>query len=178
MLETLTQLTCWKKLKLIRDIAGLSRRDLASVLGVAESTIVRLESRKTLPTDDFMLRLSGLIAYGLNAFVKLSEAEKETFTERLGASGGVAGGIASALAAISASGSVVGLSAAGISSGLAAIGGTMVGGLVVVAAVPVVAGLVGYGAVKGVKAICEANKLNRKEVDPHWEIDPEPPDGE
>ena len=135
MLEPITPQNCWKKLKLIRDIAGMSRRDLATVIGVSESTIFRLETRKTLPSNDFMLRLSGLVAIGHAKFSRMSDTEKEKFSEYLGASGGVAAGIGGALGAVSASGAVAGLSAAGITSGLAAIGGTMLGGLAVVAAI-------------------------------------------
>ncbi len=179
MLETITPRNCWKKLKLIREITGMSRRDLASVLGVSESTIFRLETQKTLPSNDLMLRLSGLVAIGHAKFSKMSDTEKEKFSEYLGASGGVAAGIGGALAAVSASGVVAGLSAAGVTSGLAALGGgAMLGGLAVVAAIPVAAGAAGFGLVKGIKAICEANKLNCKEVDGHWEIVPGPPDNE
>lgn len=52
---------------------------------------------------------------------------------------------------ISTAGSVGGLSAAGITSGLAAIGGSMLGGIVAVALIPVAAGALGYGAIKGIK---------------------------
>ena len=66
---------------------------------------------------------------------------------------------------------MAGLSAAGMTSGLAALGGgTMLGGLAVVATIPVAAGAVGFGLVKGIKAICKANKLSCKEVDEKWEI--------
>jgi hypothetical protein len=64
-----------------------------------------------------------------------------------GVIGGTAGGMAS-IAAISATGSVAGLSAAGMTSGLAAvgslIGGGMLGGLAVTAALPLV-GVAGVG---------------------------------
>lgn len=46
----------------------------------------------------------------------------------------------------------------------------MLGGLAVVAAIPVAAGLAGFGLVKGIKAICEANQLSCEEIDEHWEI--------
>ena len=50
----------------------------------------------------------------------------------LGGLGGTGAGVGGSLALIGASGSVVGLSGAGITSGLAAIGGTMAGGIAVV----------------------------------------------
>jgi DNA-binding XRE family transcriptional regulator len=172
MMESVTQENCGKKLHLIRDVSGMSRRDLAGSLGVAESTIYRLETNKTQPTMDFMLRLSALVAIGHAKFSKMSESEKEKLSGYIGTAGGVAVGVGGAIAAISASGAVAGLSAAGITSGLAALGGTMLGGIAVVAAIPAVAGFAGYGLVKGIKAICKANRLDCKEVDGHWELTP------
>ena len=178
MLEPVTRSNCGKKLNLVRDVSGMSRRDLASTVGVAESTIYRLETQKTLPTTDFMLRLSALVAIGHAQYAKMSESQKEKVSEYIGATGGVAAGVGGAIGAISASGTVAGISAAGITSGLAALGGTMLGGIAVVASVPVAAGFAGYGLVKGIKAICEANRLNCKEVDGHWELVPEEEDKE
>lgn len=158
---------------LIRDVSGISRRDLARVLGVAESTIYRLETGKTQPTMDFMLRLSALVAIGHARFSKMSDTEKEKISEYIGATGGITAGIGGAIGAISASGVVAGLSAAGITSGLAALGGSMLGGIAVVATIPIAAGFAGYGLVKGIKAICKANRLDCNEVDGHWELVPE-----
>ena len=42
MLEPITRENCGDKLKLKREVSGLSRRELAAVIGVAESTIYRL----------------------------------------------------------------------------------------------------------------------------------------
>jgi len=178
MLEPITPENCGKKLRLVREVSGLSRRDLAKVLGVAESTIYRLETKKTLPTTDFMLRLSALVAIGYARFSKMSEKDREKISEYIGAGGGMAAGIGGAIGAISASGAIPGLSAAGITSGLAALGGSMLGGIAVVATIPVAAGFAGYGLVKGIKAICEANKLKCKEVDEHWELVPKNADAE
>ena len=178
MEEDLSPENCGKKLKLIREISGMSRRDLAGVLGVAESTVYRLESGKTHPTSEFMLRLSALSVIGHAKYSKMSKKDKESLSEAIGAAGGMAAGVGGAIGAISASGAVAGLSAAGITSGLAAIGGSMLGGIAVVATVPVAVGAVGFGLVKGIKAICEANNLNAKEVDGHWELVPEEPGAE
>lgn len=169
MLEPLTKQNCGKKLKLIREIAGISKRELAGILGVSESTVSRLEKGTTEPTTEFLFRLSALVAIGQGKYSSLSEAEKETLSNYLGIGGGATAGVGGAIAAVSASG-FAGLSAAGISSGLAAIGGTMLGGLAVVATIPMVAGVAGYGLVKGIKAICKANKLACTEVDGKYEI--------
>lgn len=170
MEEEVTKDNCGEKLKLIRELLGISRKELAKTLGVRESTIGRLERIKTFPSQDFMNRLQGLQLVGYATFKKMSEAEKEKFDEFVGTGAGVAGGVAASIAAVSASGSVGGLSAAGITSGLAAIGGSMLGGIVVTALIPLAAGALGYGAIKGVKKICEANNLSCKKVDDRWEI--------
>ena len=170
MLEPITPENCGEKLKLIREVSGLSRRYLAEVIGVSESTIYRLEKKQTLPSVDFMLRLSGLVAIGYAKYSKMSEEDKEKLSEYIGVAGGIAAGVGGAIGAISVAGTVAGLSAAGITSGLAAIGGSMLGGLAVVATIPVAIGGVGYGLVRGIKAICKANRLDCKEVDDHWEI--------
>lgn len=173
MEEPLTRDNCGAKLRLVRDVSGLSRRDLARVLGCSESTILRLETRKTYPTDEFTNRLRGLVLIGYHKFSKMSESEKETISETIGSVGGITAGVAGSIGAVSASGSVAGLSAAGVTSGLAAIGGgTMLGGIAVIAAIPAAVGLGGYGLVKGIKAICEANNLRCKEVDGRYEIVP------
>ena len=170
MLEPLTRENCGAKLKLVREVSGQSRRQLAEIIGVAESTIYRLEKTQTLPSTDFLLRLSGLVAIGFARYSKMTDAEKESISEYIGAAGGIAAGVGGAIGAVSVSGAIAGLSAAGITSGLAALGGTMLGGLAVVAAIPLAAGAAGYGLVQGIKAICTANQLDCKEVDDHWEI--------
>ena len=171
MMEQITKDNCGKKLKLIREVTGISRRDMAKVLDVSESTISRIETGKTKPTNAFMNKLLGLVAIGYAVYSKMSGKDKEKVSEYIGVSGGVVAGVGGAIGAISASGIVAGLSAAGMTSGLAAIGGgTMLGGLAVVATIPVAAGVAGFGLVKGIKAICKANRLSCKEIDNKWEI--------
>lgn len=173
MEEPVTADNCGAKLKLVREISGMSRKELASVLGCSETTISRLETGKTSATPDFLARLSALTVIGHHKFKNLSEAERTALGETLGAAGGVISGVGGAVAAVSAAGSVGGLSAAGITSGLAAIGGgTLLGGIGAIAAIPVAAGLAGYGLVKGIKTICDANDLSCSEVDGRYEIAP------
>lgn len=175
--EAISSENCGDKLKLVREVSGLSRKELAQALGCSDSTINRIETKKTLPTKDFMNRLSALTLIGHHKFRTLSDAEKSTLNDTLLAAGGGAGGftagVAGSIAAVSAAGSVGGLSAAGITSGLAAIGGgTLLGGVGMVAAIPVAAGLAGYGLVKGIQNIAEANSLKVQEVDGRYEIVP------
>lgn len=169
-MEPLTPENCGKKLLLVRDITNLTRRELAQIIGCSESTLSRIERGASLPTKDFLSRLTGLVTIGYYKYSRLTNSEKEKISEAIGASGGAAAGVGGALAAISASGLVPGLSAAGITSGLAAIGGSMLGGLAVVAVIPIATAAAGYGLVKGIKAICESNRLSCTAVDDKFEI--------
>lgn len=169
--EEVTKANCDEKLKLVREISGISRRELAQKVGVSEATIRRMETGQSEPTDEFMNRVRALCVIGMAKFGKLSESEKGKVSNCLGAAGGVVAGIGGAIGAISASGAVAGLSAAGMTSGLAALGGgAMFTGIGVVAAIPIATGLAGLGLVKGIKKICEANKLNCQEVNEQWEL--------
>jgi DNA-binding XRE family transcriptional regulator len=173
MEEPITLDNCGEKLFLVREVSSISRLELAKILGTAESTIFRLETGRTRPTQDVINRLKGLVLIGYHKYSKMSAAEKNNIAEAIGASGGFAAGIGGAIGAVSTAG-YAGLSAAGITSGLAAIGGgSMLGGLAVIAAIPAAVGLAGYGLVKGIKAICDANKLRCQEVDGQYEIAPD-----
>lgn len=173
MEEPITPENCGEKLRLVREVSSLSQRDCAKVLGTSESTIFRLETGKTLPTPDFMNRLRALVVIGHHKFSKISDADKQTISETIASVGGVAAGIGGAIGAVSRAGSLAGLSASGITSGLAAIGGgSMFGGIAAIAAIPVAVGLAGYGLVKGIKAICDANNLSCEEIDGRYEIVP------
>lgn len=181
--EPVTKENCGKKLILIKDVLGISRRHLAKIIGVSEATLRRLEigpdsEEGTLPTKDFMNRLRALCVIGIAKYSKLSDAKKEKISEAVGTAGGVVAGVGGSIAAIGAAGSVSGFSAAGITSGLAAVGGgTMLAGAGVIALIPVATGLLGFGLVKGIKKLCEANKLSSKEKDGKWEIRKKPETG-
>lgn len=174
MLEPVTRENCGRKLKLIREISGLTRKDLAEALGVVESTVYRLEMAKTKPTQSFMLRLSALMVIGHARYSEMSEVEKEALSGYLGLTQGITAGIGGAIAAISAGTTIGRLSAAGITSGLAAVGGRVLGGLSQKIPVSSLVGSAGLGLIKGIQAICQANRLQCREVDGRYEINPEP----
>jgi DNA-binding transcriptional regulator YiaG len=170
MEEELTSKNCGKKLKIIKDVSGITTKEFAKILGVREWTLYRLEKSVTKPTQDFLNRLHALQVIGFEKFRSLSDSEKGSIAERIGTGAGIGAGVGASIMAISGAGTVSGLSAAGITSGLAALGGTMLGGIAVVACIPVAAGFIGYGVAQGIKKICEANDLTCKEVDGRWEI--------
>tara|TARA_R100000789_G_scaffold98284_1_gene101898 strand:+ start:686 stop:1288 length:603 start_codon:yes stop_codon:yes gene_type:complete len=169
-LESITADNCGEKLVLIREAMFMTRRDLASVVGCSEATISRIEAKKTKPTKDFMNRLLALVFIGHSKFRSLDKKQRDNLLEFISATGVSGVGIGAALGVFSTSGSVAGLSAAGVASGLSTIGGTVLGAGALVASIPVAAGLAGFGIVKGIKAICESNKLKCQEVDGRFEI--------
>ncbi len=119
-----------------------------------------------------MIQVGILIGIGYEKYQKLSDAEKETISEKIGTVSAGVVGFGTITAAISASG-IAGLSAAGITSGLAAIGaivgGGMTAGVAVLAAIPIAAAATGYGIIKGVKYLFSQHKLNSKAIDSKWE---------
>ena len=122
-----------------------------------------------------MLKQSMLmIGIGFARYRKLTQAEKEKFSDALGAVGGGVLGFAAVTAAVSALGTTVGLSAAGISSGLAALGavvsGGMAAGITVAAVIPIAAGALGYGIILAVKALLGKKQLDKETYDPFWEL--------
>ena len=80
-----------------------------------------------------------------------NDQKTESNALKAGVGSAIAGGAAS-IGGIALSGSVTGLGATGITSGLASIGtllgGSMTAGLVVVAAAPIATGLIGYQVYK------------------------------
>ena len=147
-------------------------RKAAKALTCSEITLNRLIARKTLPSDE-MIRQGGIMMeLGFKRYSKLSKAEKEKISEIIGTTGGGILGFGTITAAVSALG-ISGLSAAGITSGLAAlgaiVGGGMIAGISVAAAIPIAAGCLGYGIIKGVKTFFEEQALDQERYDPFWE---------
>lgn len=146
---------------------------ISEAIDCSHATLARLLVGTSKPTDEFVKQVGILIGIGYEKYEKLSEAEKESLSEQIGAISGGVIGFGSITTAIATSGVVTGLSAAGITSGLAGIGaiigGGMTAGVAVLAAVPIALGAAGYGIVKGVKYFFSQQKLNSEEMDPKWE---------
>ncbi len=178
-IEEITQENCGEKIRLIRKVSGITRAELAKVMGCSESVITRLETKRTMATEDFINRLRALSVIGYHKFSKYSDTEKDSIIATIGAAGGGILGIGSAISAVSGAGAVAGLSVAGVTSGLAALGmGSLVAGVAVVATIPVAVGFAGYGLIKGIKAIAAANNLSITEIDDRFEIVTQPPEPE
>ena len=168
ILESMTRESCGRVMKQIRERFGnLSVSDLAKVLGVSRSTIMRIEDGRTLPSDDFLNRLKALQVIGISKFKLLSEKNKIRFAEALEEIGENPRKIQAGLAAQA----LKELTPLGILAGLGSIGGaSLAAGSGLIASVPTVTGLAGYGLIKGLLGIVKANDLTCTEVDGRWEI--------
>lgn len=172
-MESLTRENTPDLLGVFMNENKLTTKKIAKVIGCPDMTLIRVLLRKTLPSDEMIKQLGLMMQIGYKKYSKLTDAEKEKLSDAIGAIGGGALGFASITAAISVLGTA-GLSAAGISSGLAAlgaiVGGGMVAGISVAAALPLAAGAAGYGIIKLVKNAAGEVKVNMKDIDLKWEI--------
>jgi hypothetical protein len=152
--------------------SNLTVRKAAKAIGCTEPTLTRLLASKTWPSDEMMKQGGILFELGFDRYSKLSMAQKEKISDTIGAVGGTTLGFGAITAAISALG-VPGLSAVGITSGLAVlgslVGGGMLVGVSVAAAIPLAAGALGYGIIKAIKYFIEENVVERENYDPFWE---------
>ncbi len=152
----------------------LTVRVVAKAIGSSDASLTRILFGKTYPSDEMIKQVGIMIEVGFGPYEKLSQADKEKMSEAIGATGGGILGFGTITAAVSSLGSIAGLSAAGITSGLAslgsAVGGGMLAGVSVAAALPFAAGALGYALIKGVKHWADEQNLNSTDIDPRWEI--------
>ncbi len=165
---SVTRENCGGILKELRHRFGsMSVAELARTLGVARSTIMRVETGRTIPSDDFLNRLKAIQVIGISKFRALSEKDKTRFfelAEEIGENPEIFSGIIS-------KGMVKELTPAGILAGLGTIASASLNlSTSVISAVPVLSSLAGYGLVKGLKSVLEANNLSCVENEGVWEI--------
>ena len=151
---------------------------IAKSIGCSSPTLNRVLQKKTVAKDNLIKQCGILFELGINRYQKLTNADKEKISETIGSFSGAGLGFASISAAVS-SVSAYGLSAAGITSGLSAlgsyasitgiVGGGMIGGVILTAGIPLVAGAAGYGMVKGVKSIFTNIRTKDNKIDTKWE---------
>jgi hypothetical protein len=150
----------------------LTVRDAARAVGCPEASLLRILDGKTFPAEELLKQSAVMFEIGFARYTKLTAAEKESISEKIGTASAGAFGFATITAAVSALG-VPGLSAAGISSGLAVLGSVVGGGMIVgvsvAAAIPIAAGAAGYAVIKGIKYLISESQLNSTEIDPRWE---------
>ena len=161
---------CNSLIAVFMEEEDVQAKQISKSIGCSVPTVLRILAKETLPTEEFMKQIGLMFTIGFKSYSKLSSSDKESISESIGSLGGGALGFAGITAAISASGTTLGLSAAGITSGLTAIGfGGMVGGVMTLAAVPIAAGGIGYGIIKGVKYLISEKHLKSDDIDEKWE---------
>lgn len=168
MPQGVTRENCGIVLKELRQKFGsMSMADLAKTLGVSRSTVMRIEAGQTFPSEDLLNRLKAIQLIGISKFRALSEKDRDRFALFMDEIGENPDDFSSAAAAHM----VKALTPSGILAGLGTIAGASLNlSTSVVSAVPVLSSLAGYGLVKGLKAILEANDLNCTENEGVWEI--------
>jgi len=174
-MEEMTRNNCRLLLAAFMEKNELTTRAVARAIGCSDATITRLLAAKTKPSDEMLKQVSIMIEVEFSAYEKLSDSEKEKLSEAIGVAGGGVLGFATISAAVSSLGSVAGLSAAGITSGLATLGSIVGGGMIigvsVAAAIPLAAGAAGYAIIKAVKHLASEQQLNSTDIDLRWETE-------
>ncbi len=127
--DNFTPENCRLLLATYMDEKKIGAPRISEAIGCSHATLARILAGKSKPTDEFIKQVGIMIGIGYEKYKKLSDAEKEKISEKIGTISGGVVGFGTITAAISASGAVVGLSAAGITSGLAAIGAVVGGGM-------------------------------------------------
>lgn len=151
----------------------LTIRNVAKRIGCSQHSLNRILAGETLPTDEMIKQCGIMMAIGFDKYSRLSKAEKEKISEKIGAVGGGTLGFGAITVAISSLG-ISGLSAVGITTGLSAlgaiVGGGMIAGVTVAAAIPISFGVLGYSVIRGVKIIRDKRKGIDTKIDLYWEI--------
>ena len=170
--EELTRETLFHFLAAFIEENKLQVSHVAKAIGCSEASLSRIASKKTLPSDEMVKQSGILFAIGFDKYSTLTDAEKEQISEKIGAVGGGVVGFGSISGAVAVLGTG-GLSGPGIVSGLAAlgqvVGGGMLAGISVAAAIPIAVGAVGYGVVKSIKWYLTKTKNDEVAYDSRWE---------
>ena len=165
---SVTRENCGSVLRELRQRFGsMSVAELAKTLGVARSTVMRIEAGQTIPSDDLINRLKATQLIGISKFRALSEMDRTRFLqliEEIGENPEI-------FSEVITKRMVKELTPAGILAGLGTIASASLNlSTSVISSIPVLSSLAGYGLVKGLKAILDANNLNCIENEGVWEI--------
>ena len=168
MPESVTRENCGSVLRELRQRFGsMSVAELAKTLGVARSTVMRIEAGQTTPSDDLLNRLKAIQVIGISRFRALSEKDRTRFLkviEEIGENPEI-------FSEVMTNRMVKELTPAGIVAGLGTIATASLNlPTSVISSIPVLSSLAGYGLVKGLKSILEANNLSCVENEGVWEI--------
>jgi len=168
MLKSVTRENCGRILKELRQKFGsMSVAELARILDVSRSTIMRIEAGKTHPSDEILNKLKAIQVIGISKFRALSEKDKAHFSELIEE----VGEDPEVFKKTIGDGMMKDLTPAGILAGLGTIASASLNvSTSIVSSIPVFSSLAGYGLVKGLRSVLEANNLECTENDGRWEI--------
>lgn len=168
MLKSVTRENCGRVFKgLRRKFGSMSVAELAKTLGVSRSTVMRIEAGQTYPSDELLNRLKAIQVVGISKFRTLSEKDKARFSQLVEEIGENPEIFSEAMT----NRMVKELTPAGILAGLGTIAGASLNvSTSVITSIPILSSLAGYGLIKGLKAILEANNLECNENEGRWEI--------
>lgn len=166
--DKVTRENCGRVLKDLRQKFGsMSVAELSKTLGVARSTIMRIEAGQTAPSEDLLNRLKAIQIIGISKFRTISQMDKDRFSQLMVEIGENPEPFSTA----NLGHMVQELTPAGILSGLGTIASASLNlSSNVVSSIPVLSSLAGYGLVKGLRSILEANDFQCIEREGAWEI--------
>ena len=166
--ESVTRENCGRVLKEVRQRFGsMSVAELARTLGVARSTVMRIEAGQTIASGDLLNRLKAIQVIGMSRFRALSEKDRDRFLQAIEEIGENPDIFSRAIS----NQMVKELTSAGILAGLGTIASASLNlSTSLVSSIPILSSLAGYGLVKGLKSVLEANNLSCVENEGVWEI--------
>jgi HSP20 family protein len=159
---------CGLVLRQLRQKFGsISISELARILGVSRSTVMRIERGQTRPSEEFLNRLKALQLIGISKFNALSTDHQVRFQELLKEMGEDP----DVFIQTTNNGTFNTLTPTGILSGLGAIAAAALNRTTpVITSISVFSSMAGYGLIKGLQAILEANHLSCVENEGQWDI--------
>jgi len=129
--------------------------------------VMRIETGQTIPSDDILNRLKAIQVIGISRFRALSEKDRNRFLQLLEEIGESPEMFSKAIT----DRMVKELMPAGILAGLGTIASaSLTLSSSIISSIPVLSSLAGYGLVKGLKSVLEANNLSCVENEGFWEI--------
>ena len=69
-----------KRIKLARELAGLTQEKLAEIIGVSRTAVVRWESGETVPTVDHLIEMTSVLQVSADFLLGISDTDQVTST--------------------------------------------------------------------------------------------------
>ena len=69
-----------RRIKLARELAGLTQEKLAEIIGVSRTAVVRWESGETVPTVDHLIEMTSVLKVSADYLLGISDTDQVTST--------------------------------------------------------------------------------------------------